>query len=54
LETHKKILRRIKEIQIKKGFVSEKMEISENRIDRRDDFPLRGVLYCEASKTMLT
>jgi hypothetical protein len=41
LETHKKILRRIREISIQKGFVSEKMEISENRIDRRDDFPLR-------------
>jgi hypothetical protein len=34
-------LNRIKEISITKGFVTEKMEISENRIDRRKDFPLR-------------
>jgi hypothetical protein len=54
LAIHKKILRRIDEIVKNKGFVANKMEISENRVDRRNDFPLRWALYCEASKTMLT
>jgi hypothetical protein len=54
LETHKKILRRIREIWVQKGLVTDKMEINRNRIDRNNDFPLRWALYCENSKTMLT
>jgi hypothetical protein len=38
---HKKILKRVEEIRIKKGYIKKKMESSENRIDRSNDFPLR-------------
>jgi len=54
METHKKILKRVEEIRIKRWFIQAKMEVSGNRIDRSEDFPLRGALYFEWTHYMLS
>lgn len=35
-------------------YLVKQIEINENRVDRSDDFPLRGFLYCETSKQMIS
>jgi hypothetical protein len=41
LETYKKILKRLEEIRIRRGYIQQQMSRSMNRIDRTIDFPLR-------------
>jgi len=54
LKTFDKIQVKLRRIGTSITEIRDKIEVNTNRIDRSEDFPLRGFLFCEISHAPLT